>query len=205
MDGFFVEALKKNFGPLLRRLWESVGFWRTLSLTLFPLVFLVVYKFIFNKEQLAAFFLKEDIIDHDKNIFDGLNNCICEEQLVLLVRRLRGDNSCYPEELDWIVSTLEFCSFEENQFISKHLQRTVVKLGSSMKELNEFCSTYFHPFGPGDQIVLLPDHNFERGGDGTEEQKKIYENAKAALEMRIDKVVEDYREFRKSVKSKLLI
>ena len=62
---YLIEAWEKHLAPLLNQCWNSVVFWRTLSLIAISLIIII----IIYRDKLIILFKKDEKQNHDKEIF----------------------------------------------------------------------------------------------------------------------------------------
>jgi len=198
MWDFLFDLWVKQLKPFLESLWDSVSFWRIMTL---GIITVLAISILFRK-QLRTPFLKPNRIEHDKTIFKRSNNVMNERYLLNLLDEL-GTNYGYSSS-SWRSLDL-FCGFFEetsNQYLMKKLQKVSLNLVSSLNSMRTFCALqFFHQKGSSDYLELQPEIHFS-----PEPEKEIqFQQLAQELGKLIEVTEKDYKKYRELIKKELNI
>jgi hypothetical protein len=191
--GFLVDLWVKLLNPFLKGLWDSISFWRIMTLGIITISFLF-------KKQLKKLFLKPNRIEHDKTIFKRSDNVMNEGYLLNLLDVV-GTYYGYSSN-SWRSLDLFSMFFQEtsNQYLMKKLQKVSLKLVSSLNSLSTFCALqFFHQEGNLDYLKLQPEIQFS-----LESEKEMqFQQLTQELDKLIELAEKDYEKYRVLIKKEL--
>jgi len=184
--------------------WDSVLFWRSLTLIIFTLV---IIAFLFGK-RLISFLLKPKRLAHDKDIFKHSNKLMTEADLLDFWDRLQTDDSYNTESSFKIGGFLLFFKEESNQYLTPILRKTSLDFVSSLNSLMIFLAQHFFVY-PSKQtdselhLHLYPEL-YERS-DYDDAARTRYFKFQKDLDNHVTVVREKYKQYRSIVKKILYI
>ncbi len=200
MRDYLISAWEKHLGPIIDPLWESVIFWRSVSLIILTVI---LFAYLF-RYKLKALIFKTQYLEHDKNIFTQADGIMAENNIVECLNRLQNDASLLGSMLEKIQSFMEFLNQESNQYLTAKTQKATIKLIRSLAILTDFTAQNF--FLQGEMIKiqlyqLYPDlrHN------ASIENIQRYDKFRQQLDSYADTVRNKYKEYRSVVKQNLFI
>lgn len=150
--------------------------------------------------------------NHDKNIFDAANKIFSEDDLKIILDSLLGDESIWSDNQDKLEHLKMFFEKSSNDFITETIENSKNELLKSLRELLRFLGREFDMF-PYNQPMkngryracMQPTLNVDRLGIGMPgEHTKHIELYKKLREV-ANKFEEDYKAYRKSIKTNLFI
>lgn len=165
------------------------------------------YELLTNNEARARRQLE---IEHDKGLFNTANEILNQERLESFIEVLENDHSFYMDESGRIDEFARFLAMTSNHFLTPLLAEATNNMLLAWRELGHFLSYKFSIF-PKNQVnspyrlCMAPSLNMDREGNGSADQVGRYDELTAKLETLASKLVAAYRDFRRLVKSELVI
>lgn len=177
-------------------LWESLVFWRGVSLMLLTTLILIFkyQKMIFN------FLHPDDSNEHDKEIFDKLNSSLTESSLDTILNNASNYRNITRDHVIQLNNYLYLSSKNEIKFLNKKLQPLFEEHLSSLSEFKDFTSTHFFSKNNDktlENFWLYPDLK-EKGLDGN-----VYHDRTRELIQLCKQVEVDYNRYRSHIKTEL--
>lgn len=147
-------------------------------------------------------------LDHDREVYSGLNGILSESQLLNTLNWLGGDHCLYSDQQQQILNFHDTLISSNLAFINADINLKSLELANKLLELIKIFRRDFDMF-PYDQTVLnyrlclAPQLNCDRAGeweDGLEYSKLEKKMLKA-----IQDIEEAYRDWRQSVKQNAFV
>lgn len=147
---------------------------------------------------------------HDLKIFQESELVFNEDQLNNGLSNLIGGHS-YRD--NFIISLNEFYNYLgklKNQYLNQNLANVTEELLSSLRELEDFLAYNFFDHPPNQQrenirYCLYPDLCIDRGGNGSPEDMKLYDDYVKKLNSVVNKAWENFINYRQAIKVNLLV
>ena len=198
---YLIEAWEKHLAPLLNQCWNSLVFWRTLSLIVISLIIII----IIYRNKLIGLFKKDEKQNHDKEIFHKANQLMNELDITDFIHNLQAGDSYIKSEIIKINSFIDYFYQESNQFLKKSLKESSEKIIIALENLSTYCALNCFHFGSSNNLCLYPDHCVDRGGNGSSEQDKFYFEKQRELHNFASIAFVEYQSFRKKIKKILYL
>lgn len=131
-----IELWTAHLSSFLKTVWQSLSYWRTLSLILISLIALVI---VFRREIIDLLFEGRNK-EHDKNIFNSSNQILSERHLIEFLDELETDDAYFLHECRPITAFCEFFRETGNQYRTKALKKHSDELLKALKELVTFLA-----------------------------------------------------------------
>lgn len=138
---YLIYIWEKHLSLYLGNIWESLFFWRSVSLVAITIIIV----FIIFRKKIKEFFLKNDHLLHDKTIFKKLDECISERDLIDLFYRLQSEDGLDENSIDKIGEILSISEEEGNKYINKKLAKKSEEFIYYLNKLNDFMVIHFFP------------------------------------------------------------
>jgi hypothetical protein len=137
---------------------------------------------------------------HDKEVFQRVNAIADEKALKSICHFITVFRFYDKQQLNTLYKLNRFGELIENQFLNRALKVSYSLFHLALREMmNMVMMTYLTE---GDRYVLYPD--LRNAPEGSEE-RKLYDDAAAAVDKAVDNAMKSYRSFRQLVKSTLYI
>jgi len=136
---YLIDVWGKHASLYLQDMWNSVFFWRSVSLILITIIVGVFY----FRNKIKDFYLKKDYRAHDQSIFKRIDKYVSERELIDCCRRLRGEMSLDGNAIYKIGEILDIYEEEGNKYINKKLARKFDGFIYYLNELNDFMALHF--------------------------------------------------------------
>ena len=204
--GKIIDLIIKNFEPILSELWNSIIFWRAITLLL--VLFLMV-SWMF-RQKILSWLQKPQRIEHDRRIFTQTETLLTEHQLMEFLEQLGRDHSYYQNARGRLS---RFCWFFEevgNQYINKGLHRLTQQLVGDLNNLFDFLATNFFVYpdgqtGENTRLCMYPGLSPDREGSYGPVNVTRYTQYADQLDKFIQSSGQSYSKYRKAIKNILNI
>lgn len=165
---FILAFWQKQFEPFLDALWNSLQFWRVLSLiSVTAIILTIVYK-----EKLIAWLRKDEILDVDRKLFADFVRALPTEGAMTLIREHDFLSSFDLSAIHPVQTVVKNWESAERVFHTKSLEDMRVLLFKSAGEFLNNIAQYTSPTGYGRQSVI------PRGVDEDNLPKYLIEEAR---------------------------
>jgi len=134
-----VDLLIENIIPFLDHLWESVLFWRIISLLLIILFGLLIR----YRKKIIELLHSDKIIDHDKNIFLLSDKILNEGELYEILDKLDRLRRYKGSKSEKVISYIMFFQEQGHEYMNKSIRNTFKKFYQHLGELNIFMAKHF--------------------------------------------------------------
>jgi hypothetical protein len=151
----------------------------------------------------------DDLITHDRENFQIVNEILPESHLLSFLSRLQSDDSYSSFGYAPIGNFCLYFREVGNYYLLPEIEMTTIQLVSSLEKLDNFITYNFFPFpdyqiGEDRRFCLYPDLNVDRKGNGSSKDMSTYFNFQKTLHELCGIVAENYKNYRLSVKKLLL-
>ena len=152
----------------------------------------------------------DEIRRHDEEVFQMSDSILTEESLNYFLDNLHSDNSYLSSSGTKIIDFCDFFAFVKNEFIETTVSDLQVRFVNELILLKTFIATHFFYYpdkqhSEDSQYCLYPNLNVDRQGDGTEESMNRYLKFQIQLSRQLEDVSSAYKEYRRAIKTYLLI
>ncbi|RYJ44288.1 hypothetical protein [Flavobacterium beibuense] len=150
-------------------------------------------------------------IEHDKRIFYEADKIFNEDDLNKVMDSMLTDESIWSQDQDKLENLKSFYEKSSNDFLNDSIELSKNDLVSSLKSLLIFLGREFdmypynQPMTNGYRACLRPTLNVDRLGVGGDEEHKEHVALFKALKEVSEKFEDDYKQYRKLIKSNLYI
>jgi len=185
---------------LMELLWENIMFWRVVSLILL----LVFFGAWFCRRQLRSILLSPEKTEHDRRIFHESNDVMSEQDLGEIISLLINDCRYTTSQMYKLGGYLVFFNPSGNQFIYKDLRKRHREFIEKLGDLRDFLARNFF-------VEDIAPKCHWRGlypalrHSGEPDKQRMFKEYMDQLHSLTPAILASYREYRKSVKSKLII
>ncbi len=147
---------------------------------------------------------------HDEALFRELDGVLPEPALRAFLYTLASGNEYVRSGVRPVDAFLRLGGLTGKQFIGPALRASHVTLGAALGELRQYLSLNFFVYpryqrDEDERYCLHPEHNIDRGGDGSPESMAYYEKHRDELEALVEEVEEAYSDYREAVKLELAL
>lgn len=196
MIDYVIEAWRTNLSLFLGNLWESIFFWRSLSLLLLTIG--VLGSLFWN--HIKDWLLRPECIAHDRDIFKSSDDIMTEQNLIEVLDQLETDNSYEADSMLRINGFLRYFKEEGNQYLFNTLRQAAQRLISSLNSLRDFTGAHFfefpeRPVGVERRFCLYPELKH-----GRPEKTQIYRKRAEELYRHVEIARADYKKYRYLIK-----
>ncbi len=152
-----------------------------------------------------------EIIEHDKIIFQNAEKLLSESELKAFLEQLLNDHSCTTLEFRCINRFITHFDTMTNFFIYENLNSLREELITLLNTLTNFIALKFFIYpkgqtGENKRLCLQPNLNIDREGcPGDEDIFVKYEKLVNELDDYCYKILEKYKEYRLQIKKQLII
>ena len=187
-------------------LWDSVFLWRTLALVLLSVVVgLVVFR-----KRIITMMSKEEMLEHDRNIFTNAASLLAERHLINFFDTLLSDHSYTLSDVRPIDKLILFYEEIQNRYLNNKLNKATDNLVLAIDKVRSFVSLNFFVYPEGQtgenlRLCMYPEFNIDRGGATSKEKMRKYDEWRDQLEDIVKDARTKYDIYRQTVKKKLFI
>ena len=147
---------------------------------------------------------------HDESLFREADAILPEATLRGFLYTLASGNEYEAYGVRPVDSFLRLSDLAGKQFIVPSLRVSHQRCAATLGELRAFLSRHFfvYPMNQRERNLrycLYPEHNIDRGGDGSAASMAHYEEHRDALEDLVDQVEEAYKAYREAVRKDLAL
>ena len=153
----------------------------------------------------------DDKKEHDKKIFIEADKIFNEDNLNKILDSMLGNESIWSYDQDKLEYLKKFFEKSSNDFINDDIDTNKNELLKSLKDLIRFLGKEFdmypykQPMDNGFRVCLQPTLNIDRLGTGGAEEHTKHIKLHTKLREVSHKFEEDFKKYRKSIKSNLYI
>jgi hypothetical protein len=143
--------------------------------------------------------------DHDKALAQKFFEVATEDEVIYQLEMLGSDHSC--DDGRWkVLSGIErFGDLAENDFLNENVQQQFGRLHSDIKQLTTYMATHFFPMHNASRTYLYPNLNVDRQGSGSPQESAEYNRYALPLIALVRSSIENYRAFRRTLKTELAV
>ena len=157
--------------------------------------------------------VRADYLEHDRRAFQAGDELLPETYLRDFLRHVGVDHSYRTERLGRISQVVYLLQTESARFLLSDILPPLDELLARLEDVQDFLATHFFPYPmvqkeryeAGTRCCLYPDHNLDRGGGGTIEERMFYDRHAKELGIVLEAAREAYAEYRRTVKRTLAI
>jgi hypothetical protein len=142
---------------------------------------------------------------HDKALTQKFFEIATEDEVIYCLEMLGSDHSCDDEQLKVLLGIVRFGDLAENEFLTVNVQEQFGRLHSDVKQLTNYIAMHFFSMHNASQTYLYPDLNVDRQGSGSREECAKYNRYASQLIALVRSANENYRSFRRTLKTELAI
>jgi hypothetical protein len=190
---------------------KSLGFWRNVTLILLVLGVAAVVLLVKQRHRISAFLRHDEHRQHDRAIFAGADALLTEMGLMDTLRTLASLHAFTRDELRAMTRFGYYFDETGHHYLDKNIGDATERLLRSLSNLLDFTAQYFRPYGlrpeaRGGSLCMLPSLNREREGSPADIEGQVrYDKHARALDELIGAVTQSYRDYRKTVKTRLTV
>lgn len=151
----------------------------------------------------------DDKKEHDKRIFVEAGKIFNEDNLNVITQSILGDESIWSTNIDKIVHFNDFLKKSSNEYLNKEIEKEKIELVCSFDDLLNFMLHDFdmyprdQPMTNGYKICMRPALNIDRNGTGASEEYELHNNFYRRLRDIVLKLEENFKNYRKTIKTNL--
>lgn len=149
----------------------------------------------------------QQVKEHDVKLFRTLDGLLGEKQYREIIDWIGTDHSYESEQIELIDRFHHETVQTSYCFLDEEIERARVEMLNTMQVLRRFVSYNFFVFpenqNPIRRFCMYPDLNWDRGGDPTPEQEKIYDRKEKELLEVLDGAMDSFISYRMAVKKRL--
>ena len=205
------DALRAQFEPYLVPPWKSLALSPNFTLILLALGASVMVLLVKKRHRIAMLFRRDELRQHDRAIFAEADALLTEGGLMDTLRTLATLHAFTGAELRAMTHFGYYFEETGHHYLDKNIGDATVRLLRTLNNLLDFTAQYFRAYGirpaqSGGSLCMLPSLNADRGGDPANiEGQARYDKHARELDALIGAVTQSYRDYRKTVKTRLTV
>ncbi len=187
--------------PFFQVAWNSIIFWRALSLSLLVMFFIA---FLF-KDSIRAMLLQSGRTKHDKELFHLLDLQMPERKLLDLLGKLEKDKAYEVKSLQFIDKFRASLKEQTRQYLNPKLKKTSILCMESLDKLRAFMDVNFILFPDETESssvgqTMYPNPEIDGGGNDKQKDSEKFALFTAEMNTNIARVKKNYSKYRTLVK-----
>lgn len=143
--------------------------------------------------------------DHDKALAQKFFEIATEDEVIFQLEMLGSDHSSNDGRWQVLSGIERFGDLSENEFLNKTVQESFGRLHADIKQLTTYIGAHFFSMHNASQTYLYPNLNIDRQGSGSPEESAKYNRYAMPLIALVQSATENYRAFRRTLKTELAI
>lgn len=149
--------------------------------------------------------------EHDILIFQQSDKILNEDNLEIIFQSLLGDESLWTDKLKKLKQFKWFYEKSANEFLNEKIQNILNELKDSLKQLLIFISNEFdmYPYNQKTidnfRICMRPELNVDRKGMGLPGEHQEHTKVYNALQNVVTEFENNYKKYRRAIKTELYV
>jgi len=125
--------------PFIGSIWDNLCFWRVVSFILIVAIFIAFT----NKECLKKYFIRSDILEHDRGIFRRADILLPERECGSFIEQLGRGRSFFKPQREYVSDFILYFDNTGNWYLMKKMVKATKRLIREINQFLDFKSSHF--------------------------------------------------------------